>query len=83
MKEIDSRELFEKDDEVGVIFTELKNEIEEFKKFNFKTFKHKDKANSSVNLGIYIDKKYYDRILELNEIDMEVYNYVQKTKKRY
>ena len=54
-----------------------------FKKFNFKTFKHKDKANSSVNLGIYIDKKYYDRILELNEIDMEVYNYVQKTKKRY
>jgi cytochrome c oxidase assembly protein Cox11 len=31
IKEIDSRELFEKDDEVGVVFTELKNEIEEFK----------------------------------------------------
>jgi 23S rRNA G2445 N2-methylase RlmL len=31
MKEIDSRDLFESDDEVGVVFTELKNEIESFK----------------------------------------------------
>jgi hypothetical protein len=31
MKEIDSRQLFEDDDEVGVVFTELKNEIESFK----------------------------------------------------
>lgn len=31
MKEIDSRDLFESDDEVGIVFTELKNEIESFK----------------------------------------------------
>ena len=54
-----------------------------FKFFNFQTFKYKDKANASIDLGIKIDKKHYDRILELNEIDMEVYRYVQKSKKRY
>lgn len=31
IREIDSKELFEKDDEVGVTFDEIKNEIEEFK----------------------------------------------------
>jgi len=31
MKDIDSRNLFESDDEVGVVFTELKDEIESFK----------------------------------------------------
>jgi inner membrane protein involved in colicin E2 resistance len=31
IRDIDSRELFEKDDEVGVTFDDIKNEIEEFK----------------------------------------------------
>lgn len=31
IREIDSKQLFEKDDEVGVTFDEIKNEIEEFK----------------------------------------------------
>jgi hypothetical protein len=31
LRDIDSRELFEKDDDVGTTFTELKNEIESFK----------------------------------------------------
>lgn len=31
IRDIDSREIFEKDDEVGVTFDDIKNEIEEFK----------------------------------------------------
>ncbi len=31
IREIDSKQLFESDDEVGVTFAEIKNEIEEFK----------------------------------------------------
>lgn len=31
IRDIDSRELFEKDDDVGSVFTEIKNEIENFK----------------------------------------------------
>jgi hypothetical protein len=31
IRNIDAREIFEKDDEVGVTFDEIKNEIEEFK----------------------------------------------------
>jgi hypothetical protein len=31
IRDIDSKQLFEKDDEVGVTFDEIKNEIEEFK----------------------------------------------------
>ena len=31
IRDIDSREIFEKDDEVGVTFDEIKTEIEEFK----------------------------------------------------
>lgn len=31
IREIDSKQLFEKDDEVGVTFDDIKNEIEEFK----------------------------------------------------
>jgi len=33
IRELDSKEIFEKDDEVGVTFSEIKSEIEEFKKF--------------------------------------------------
>lgn len=33
IKELDSKEIFEKDDEVGVTFSEIKTEIEEFDKF--------------------------------------------------
>ena len=32
LRELDQKEMFEKDDEVGVIFSEIKDEIEEFKK---------------------------------------------------
>ena len=32
VRELDKREMFEKDDEVGVIFSEIKDEIEEFQK---------------------------------------------------
>jgi hypothetical protein len=31
IREIDSKQIFESDDEVGVTFTDIKNEIEEFK----------------------------------------------------
>ena len=31
IRDIDSKEIFEKDDEVGVTFDDIKNEIEEFK----------------------------------------------------
>lgn len=34
LREIDSREMFEKDDEVGSIFYQIKETIERFKKFN-------------------------------------------------
>jgi hypothetical protein len=51
--------------------------------FGFTTFKYADKANRSSNLGIEITKKQMNRIEELNSIDMEVYEYVQKNKKRY
>lgn len=33
IREIDSKEIFEKDDDVGVTFSEIKDEIEEFDKF--------------------------------------------------
>lgn len=33
IREIDNKEIFEKDDEVGVTFLEIKTEIEEFDKF--------------------------------------------------
>lgn len=32
IREIDNKEIFEKDDEVGITFLEIKNEIEEFDK---------------------------------------------------
>ena len=34
LREIDSREMFEKDDEVGSIFYQIKETIEKFKQFN-------------------------------------------------
>ena len=34
LREIDSREMFEKDDEVGSIFYKIKETIERFKQFN-------------------------------------------------
>lgn len=33
IKDIDNKEIFEKDDDVGVTFSEIKSEIEEFDKF--------------------------------------------------
>jgi len=32
VRDMDNKEMFEKDDEVGVTFTDIKNEIEEFSK---------------------------------------------------
>lgn len=32
IRDLDQKEMFEKDDEVGVIFSEIKDEIEEFQK---------------------------------------------------
>jgi len=34
LREIDSRQMFEKDDEVGSIFYQIKETIEKFKQFN-------------------------------------------------
>ena len=51
--------------------------------FNFSTFKHSDKANSSYDVGINFTKSHIERIKELNSIDLEVYEYVQKIKKEY
>lgn len=53
------------------------------KNFGFKTFKHSDKTNESKDVGISLTKEQIDRIYELNSLDMEVYEYVQKTQKRY
>ena len=51
--------------------------------FGFTTFKHKDKANESDDIGIQFTKSQIERVKELNSIDMEMYDYVQKIKKRY
>jgi hypothetical protein len=51
--------------------------------FGFTTFKHKDKANESDDIGIQFTKSQINRIEELNSIDMEMYDYVQTIKKRY
>ena len=53
------------------------------KEFNFTTFYHKDKANRSPEIEFSLNKKQVDRVLELNQIDMEIYEYVQKSKKRF
>lgn len=53
------------------------------KHFSFTTFKNKDKANTSSNLGIEFTKSQIKKIEDLNSVDMEVYEYVQKTQKRY
>jgi hypothetical protein len=53
------------------------------KQFGFSTFKHSDKANSSHDIGIKFDKRHINRIEEINLLDMEVYEYVQKIKKEY
>jgi hypothetical protein len=53
------------------------------KQFGFSTFKHSDKANSSYDIGIKFDKRHINRIEEINLLDMEVYEYVQKIKKEY
>ena len=53
------------------------------KHFRFTTFKNNYKANFSKNIDLKISNKNFDRIIEMNEIDMKVYEYVQKNKKRY
>ena len=51
--------------------------------FNFSTFKHSDKANSSYDVGINFTKSHIERIKDLNSIDLEVYEYVKQIKKEF
>lgn len=53
------------------------------KNFGFNSFKYKDPANLSPDIGIIFNKKDVERIIQLNELDIKVYEYVQKSKKRY
>ena len=53
------------------------------KHFGFTTFKNNYKANFSRNIDLKLSNKNFDRIIEMNKIDMEIYEYVQKSKKRY
>lgn len=54
------------------------------KQFGFEAFKHRnDFSNRSPEMGLSLTKKQIDRIAELNWMDMEVYDYVSKNKKRY
>lgn len=54
------------------------------KEFGFEAFKHRnDLSNRSPDIGIELNKKQINRIEELNKMDMEVYEYVSKNKKRY
>ena len=56
---------------------------EEIKKqFGFNAFKYFDKSNRSPAVKVEINESHLKRIKELNEIDYEVYKYVQKTQKR-
>ena len=56
---------------------EIKNQ------FGFTAFKYSDRSNESPEIEIKINDSHLKRIKELNEIDYEVYEYVQKTQKRY
>lgn len=53
------------------------------KQFGFQTFKLNNKDNSSFNIGIDFTKKQLNKIEELNQVDMELYEYVQKIEKEY
>lgn len=53
------------------------------KHFGFTAFKHRDKANLSPDIGIQLNQNQINRVLELNQVDLGVYEYVQKSKKRY
>lgn len=62
--------------------------IEDFNKalikyFGFTTFKYNDKSNMSPDIGISLTKDQENRVLELNQVDLGVYEYVRKSKKRY
>lgn len=68
-------------EEIDIFKLELNNSLK--KEFEFSTFKHSDKANSSYDVGIKFTKSQINRIEEMNSLDMEVYEYVQKIKKEY
>jgi hypothetical protein len=51
--------------------------------FNFSTFKHADKANSSYDVGVNFTKSHIERIKDLNSVDLEVYEYVKQIKKEF
>ena len=68
-------------DHHGLFLDDMNKALQD--QFNFTTFKNLDKANTSPDTGVVFTKKHIDRIIELNQIDMQVYEYVQKIKKRY
>lgn len=52
--------------------------------FGFESFKHRsDPANRSPGLELNLTKSQISKIEDLNKMDMEVYEYVSKNKKRY
>jgi hypothetical protein len=52
------------------------------KQFGFDAFKYTDRSNESPAVKVNINESHLKRIKELNQIDYEVYEYVQKTQKR-
>jgi hypothetical protein len=52
------------------------------KQFGFTSFKYNEKSNESPSIKIEISKKDRDRILELNLVDYEVYDYVRSNEKK-
>ena len=68
-------------DHHGLFLDDMNKALQD--QFNFTTFKNLDKANTSPDTGVVFTKKHIDRIIELNSIDMEVYEYVKNIKKRY
>lgn len=68
-------------DNLNSFIFDLNNELKN--NFGFTSFKRNYKANSHRDINIFFSNKDKERIIELNSIDMEVYDYVQKNQKRY
>ena len=60
-----------------------KNNKEVRKKSQRRKNQNKTPLRRSQKTKKIFSKKDIDRILELNQLDLEVYEYVQKSKKRY
>lgn len=77
---IDSFNVFTLDNQASFI-NHLNKSL--YKEFNFKTFKYNEKYNSAPDIGVSFSKSHIEKIQELNSIDMEMYDYVQKNQKRH